>query len=208
MEAVDVVCLASWNADLISQVPRPIARGETLLATQFEIGPGGKGSNAAVAAAREEGVQRIVAQELRGSLRALFVGRGERAHRATVKAAHHRDDAGATGRKARKFDRGFDRFRARVGEENAIRAIRRDRDQFFFHRRALVVVKNFGERDQRTRLFRDGIGDRGIRVRGKRPHAEAPALVVARQADLVVRGGQIVRHAHGFNDWGGSFDCG
>ena len=25
--AADVVCLASWNADLISQVPRPIARG-------------------------------------------------------------------------------------------------------------------------------------------------------------------------------------
>jgi len=44
--------VASWNADLVSRVPRPIARGETLLASSFEISPGGKGSNAAVAAAR------------------------------------------------------------------------------------------------------------------------------------------------------------
>jgi ribokinase len=51
--SVDVVCVASWNADLIARVPRPIARGETLLASDFEIGPGGKGSNAAVAAARQ-----------------------------------------------------------------------------------------------------------------------------------------------------------
>ena len=49
----DVVCVASWNADLISRVERPIARGETLMATDFSISPGGKGSNAAVAAARQ-----------------------------------------------------------------------------------------------------------------------------------------------------------
>ncbi|MHB1200283.1 MAG: ribokinase [Polaromonas sp.] len=49
----DVVCVASWNADLISQVARPIARGETLMARSFSISPGGKGSNAAVAAARQ-----------------------------------------------------------------------------------------------------------------------------------------------------------
>lgn len=49
----EVVCVASWNADLISQVTRPIARGETLMATAFSISPGGKGSNAAVAAARQ-----------------------------------------------------------------------------------------------------------------------------------------------------------
>ncbi|HEY2926924.1 ribokinase [Piscinibacter sp.] len=53
MVRIDVVCVASWNADLVSQVPRPIARGETLLASRFEISPGGKGSNAAVAAARQ-----------------------------------------------------------------------------------------------------------------------------------------------------------
>ncbi len=49
----DVVCVASWNADLISHVARPIARGETLMASAFGISPGGKGSNAAVAAARQ-----------------------------------------------------------------------------------------------------------------------------------------------------------
>ena len=48
-----VVCVASWNADLVSQVARPLARGETLMATAFTISPGGKGSNAAVAAARQ-----------------------------------------------------------------------------------------------------------------------------------------------------------
>ncbi|MEO6016802.1 MAG: ribokinase [Polaromonas sp.] len=49
----DVVCVASWNADLISHVQRPIARGETLMASAFSTSPGGKGSNAAVAAARQ-----------------------------------------------------------------------------------------------------------------------------------------------------------
>lgn len=50
---IDVVSLASFNADLVSHVPRPVARGETLMASAFEITPGGKGSNAAVAAARQ-----------------------------------------------------------------------------------------------------------------------------------------------------------
>ncbi|MDP3707176.1 MAG: ribokinase [Polaromonas sp.] len=52
-ETADVVCVASWNADLVSHVARPIARGETLMARAFDISPGGKGSNAAVAAARQ-----------------------------------------------------------------------------------------------------------------------------------------------------------
>ena len=51
--AAEVVCLASFNADLSSRVARPPARGETLLASGFGIGPGGKGSNAAVACARQ-----------------------------------------------------------------------------------------------------------------------------------------------------------
>jgi ribokinase len=50
---VDVVCIASFNADLVSRVPRPVARGETVLAQRFEVLPGGKGSNAAVACARQ-----------------------------------------------------------------------------------------------------------------------------------------------------------
>ncbi|WP_309684030.1 ribokinase [Polaromonas sp.] len=52
-EHAEVVCVASWNADLISRVSRPMARGETLMASAFSISPGGKGSNAAVAAARQ-----------------------------------------------------------------------------------------------------------------------------------------------------------
>jgi ribokinase len=51
--SVDVVCIASFNADLVSRVARPPARGETLLASGFDIQPGGKGSNAAIACARQ-----------------------------------------------------------------------------------------------------------------------------------------------------------
>jgi ribokinase len=58
----DVVCIASWNADLTSRVPRPIARGETLLASGFSVGPGGKGSNAAIACARQGAKVAIVAR--------------------------------------------------------------------------------------------------------------------------------------------------
>jgi ribokinase len=57
-----VVCIASWNADLISHVARPIARGETLMASAFSISPGGKGSNAAVAAARQGARVALVAR--------------------------------------------------------------------------------------------------------------------------------------------------
>jgi ribokinase len=62
MTAADVVCVASWNADLISRVARPIARGETLMASAFSISPGGKGSNAAVAAARQGARVALVAR--------------------------------------------------------------------------------------------------------------------------------------------------
>jgi ribokinase len=58
----DVVCLASWNADLVSRVPRPLARGESLLASAFDISPGGKGSNASVAAARQGARVAVVAR--------------------------------------------------------------------------------------------------------------------------------------------------
>jgi ribokinase len=47
-----VVCIASWNADLTSRIARPLAMGETVAAHGFTVSPGGKGSNAAVAAAR------------------------------------------------------------------------------------------------------------------------------------------------------------
>lgn len=58
----DVVCIASWNADLVSRVARPMARGETVLASAFDISPGGKGSNAAVACARQGARTAVVAR--------------------------------------------------------------------------------------------------------------------------------------------------
>ena len=58
----EVICLASWNADLVSRVPRPIARGETLMASGFTIGPGGKGSNAAIACARQGAKVAVIAR--------------------------------------------------------------------------------------------------------------------------------------------------
>ncbi len=60
--ACDVICIASWNADLVSRVARPIARGETLMAHSFDIQPGGKGSNAAVAAARQGAKVGVIAR--------------------------------------------------------------------------------------------------------------------------------------------------
>ena len=59
---VEVICLASWNADLVVRVPRPLLRGETLMASTFDISPGGKGSNAAVAAARQGARVAVVAR--------------------------------------------------------------------------------------------------------------------------------------------------
>jgi ribokinase len=58
----DVVCVASWNVDLVSRVERPPGRGESLFATDFSITPGGKGSNAAVAAARQGAHVELIAR--------------------------------------------------------------------------------------------------------------------------------------------------
>jgi ribokinase len=58
----DVVCIASFNADLVSRVTRPVARGETVLASAFDIQPGGKGSNAAIACARQGAATAVVAR--------------------------------------------------------------------------------------------------------------------------------------------------
>jgi ribokinase len=59
---VDVVVLASWNADLICRSPRPLQRGETLMGHDFRIAPGGKGSNAAVACARQGAATAVIAR--------------------------------------------------------------------------------------------------------------------------------------------------
>jgi ribokinase len=47
-----VACLACWNVDLTLCVARLPADGETVFGDAFDIGPGGKGSNVAVGAAR------------------------------------------------------------------------------------------------------------------------------------------------------------
>lgn len=58
----DVVCIASWNADLVSHIERPLRQGETVLAKGFDILPGGKGSNAAIACARQGARTALVAR--------------------------------------------------------------------------------------------------------------------------------------------------
>lgn len=50
--AAKIVVVGSFNADLTAYVPRLPKPGETLMGTKFVTGPGGKGSNQAVAAAR------------------------------------------------------------------------------------------------------------------------------------------------------------
>lgn len=60
--APDVVSIASWNADLTSHAERAPLRGETLQGHGFSVGPGGKGSNASVAAARQGARVAIVAR--------------------------------------------------------------------------------------------------------------------------------------------------
>ncbi len=47
-----IAVLGSANMDLVVRQPRPVRPGETIFGTSFETGPGGKGLNQAVAAAR------------------------------------------------------------------------------------------------------------------------------------------------------------
>jgi ribokinase len=47
-----IVVIGSFNADLTTYVPRLPRPGETIIGSKFVIGPGGKGSNQAIAAAR------------------------------------------------------------------------------------------------------------------------------------------------------------
>jgi ribokinase len=47
-----VACLACWNVDLTLRVAHLPGDGETVFGDAFDIGPGGKGSNVAVGAAR------------------------------------------------------------------------------------------------------------------------------------------------------------
>ncbi len=47
-----VTVVGSYNTDLLVQTPRMPIKGETILGGPFHVGPGGKGANQAVAAAR------------------------------------------------------------------------------------------------------------------------------------------------------------
>ena len=52
MEKSKIVIVGSYNTDLMSKTPWLPKHGETVLGGPFKLGPGGKGSNQAVAAAR------------------------------------------------------------------------------------------------------------------------------------------------------------
>jgi ribokinase len=56
----DIAVVGSLNVDVSLRVPRFVAPGETLRATGLEIGPGGKGLNQAIAAARLGGRVRMI----------------------------------------------------------------------------------------------------------------------------------------------------
>jgi ribokinase len=47
-----IVVVGSFNTDLLVRTPRMPVRGETILGSDYQTGPGGKGANQAVAAAR------------------------------------------------------------------------------------------------------------------------------------------------------------
>ena len=62
MKPARIVCVACWNVDLTLRVPHLPARGETLFGDAFTIGPGGKGSNVAVGAARQGAQVDVIAR--------------------------------------------------------------------------------------------------------------------------------------------------
>ena len=57
-----VVVIASWNVDLCLRVERQPERGETITGKGFTTSPGGKGSNAAIAAARQGAAVAVIAR--------------------------------------------------------------------------------------------------------------------------------------------------
>ncbi|WP_449281066.1 ribokinase [Leucobacter sp.] len=67
----DVVVVGSANADLVVEVPRRPAGGETLLGGDLRVLPGGKGANQAAAAARcgaDTGILACVGDDANGAL--------------------------------------------------------------------------------------------------------------------------------------------
>lgn len=51
-QVADIVVLGNTNVDLVAYVPHEVAEGETVIASDFKIGLGGKGANQAVATTR------------------------------------------------------------------------------------------------------------------------------------------------------------
>ena len=70
-----VVVVGSANMDLVARVDRLPARGETRMAEGFEILPGGKGANQAVAAARAGGRVEFVGRVGRDDFGSRLLGR-------------------------------------------------------------------------------------------------------------------------------------
>ena len=60
MNQVNIVVVGSLNMDLVVRTPRHPEIGETIIGTQFQTFPGGKGANQAVAAARLGGSVKMV----------------------------------------------------------------------------------------------------------------------------------------------------
>lgn len=63
---MDVVVVGSVNADLVARVARRPAPGQTVLGSDLNTFPGGKGANQAVAAARLGGHVALLARTGRG----------------------------------------------------------------------------------------------------------------------------------------------
>jgi len=80
----EIVVIGSLNMDLVVQTPRVPAAGETLLGTGFQLVPGGKGANQAVAASRAGASVRMIgctgkdvfSEAIRSSLAAAGVDTG------------------------------------------------------------------------------------------------------------------------------------
>ncbi|MFD4180795.1 ribokinase [Rhodococcus sp. NPDC058514] len=80
MPAPRITVLGSINMDLVTTTPRLPAPGETILGHTFSTGPGGKGSNQAIAAARAGAAVRFLGavgdDAFSAELRAALVGAG------------------------------------------------------------------------------------------------------------------------------------
>lgn len=96
MPLKSVTTLGLFNADAVYHAPRLPVLGETILGSRFALGPGGKGSNQAVAAARAgasvDFITRLGEDHFATMALALWTEAGVRAH-ATVDPTSHTGSA-------------------------------------------------------------------------------------------------------------------